>query len=233
MDFKSLTRNPDLINNIWVKNENTVSTKKRCTILIPYRYLAYKLATIGDKINILSVAMVYSGNEYFILNGCCWLWITPSATEQKKIGGEEFLLFHFNAGDIVSPDLTTVKDSDLLYDMNKYFYSNARIPFYLNQDDVGNLFLYHKEYGGMNISPNNIPFELITSVVCHDDKDKFKFYRHSDMKRPPMYFPFGSVLFNTSNTVAKLLGANLEDGVTSALVAPAARVEPIEQLLKL
>lgn len=232
MGFLGLTRNPELIYSLWSIKDLTVSTKAKCKVMIPYGYLKYRMATIGDSISICACAAVVTDTEYFILNGCAWMSITPSNSEQVKIEGIEYLVYTFNAGDIVCPDLTTVKDSDLLYDMNKYFYSNARNPAYFNYDDIGNIFLYHKEYGGLNISPNNIPFEAVTSVISHDYKDKFKYYRHGDMVKPPVVVPFNSVLFNTTNTASKLLGAYLEDGITSALISPTDRSEPIEALLR-
>lgn len=232
MDITKLKRNPNLIKENLIVSGSQVFAKQACSILIPYNYLNYRMASISDKISILAVAAVVIGGEYGVLNGCASITITPSTTRQVKIGGAEFLEFGFEQGSVVIPDTTIVKDSDLLYEMNKYFYSFGRIPWFLNYDDVGFLFAYHREYGGLNISPNNVPFEIVTSVICHDYADKFKYYRHGEMKQSPMVVPFNSVLYNSTNATAKLLGANLEEGITSALISPSTKSEPIENLLR-
>lgn len=233
MDFRTLKRNQDKLKSILVDTGDSVVTKVACKILIPYNYLNYKLVSIGEKITMLAVAAVVMGDEYGVLNGCCGLTITPSTTKQIMVNGQEYLEFGFLAGDVVVSETTTVQDSDLLYDMNKYFYSNGRIPIFLDYFDIGNLFTYHKEYGGLNIAPNNVPFEIVSSMICRDQNNKYTYYRHSDMKFSPVVIPFNSVLFNTTNTTAKLIGADLEDGFTSALVNPSQQTESIENLLRL
>lgn len=233
MGFKTMKRNQDKLKSILVDTGDSIITKIACKILIPYNYLNYKLVSIGEKITVLAVAAVVMGEEYGVINGCCGLTIAPSTTKQVMIDGQEYLEFGFLAGDVVVSETTIVKDSDLLYEMNKYFYSNGRIPPFLNYFDVGNLFTHHKEYGGLNIAPNNTPFEIVASMICRDPDNKYTYYRHTEMKKLPVVIPFNSVLFNTTNTTAKLLGADLEDGFTSALVNPSEQTESIENLLRL
>lgn len=232
MDFTKLTRDYKLIENTLVETPKSYICKQACKIVIPYNYLSYRMATMGEKVSILAVAAFVVGNRYGVLNGCCSIDIKPTRTQQIKAGGTEYIEFSFDAGTEVITDRTIVKDSDLLYEMNKYFMSNGRAPAFMTQDDVGNLFALHREYGGLNISPNNVPFEIVTSIIAHDPVDKFKFWRHGDMKQPAVIVPFNSVLFNASSTTAKLLGANLEDGVTSALISPTTKAEAIETLLR-
>lgn len=232
MNLKQLKRRPSLIHEVWVDKDDRIITKKKCTILVPYNYLEYKMVQVGRKNQVLTVCMVVVGEEYFVLNGGVWMWITPDRTRQIKTDDGEYMAFDFEAGAIVCPDTLTVKDSDLTYAMDKYFYGYGRIPCFLNYDDVGNLFTYHNEYGGLRISANNIPFEIVSSVMAHDAKDKFLFYREGSMDKRPLFVPFKSVMFNTTNTVSKLLGNYLDDGFTSALLSPTDKEEPIETILK-
>lgn len=232
MNFSKLTRDYTLIDKSLVETPTSYITRVPCKIIIPYNYLSYRMAKMGTKVSILAVAAFVVGNRYGVLNGCCAIDIKPERTQQVKANGTEYIEFSFDAGMPVITDRTIVKDSDLLYEMNKYFLSNGRAPAFLTQDDVGNLFALHREYGGLNISPNNVPFEIVTSIIAHDPIDKFKFWRHGDMKQPAVVVPFNSVLFNASSTTAKLLGANLEDGVTATLIAPTTKAEPIETMLR-
>lgn len=216
-----------------VNNNGTILTKQDCKIYVPYDYLKYRLLTISDRTDLLAVCAIVSGNEYGVLRGCCKLTITPSTTKQVMVDGKEYMEFSFEAGSVMIPQCLTVKDSDLVYDMYKYFYSAGRVPAFLDDYDLGGLLDTHKEYGGINISPNNTPFEIVTSMLCRDSQEHFKYYRHTEMKKPPIIVPFNSVLFQARSTTAKLLGANLEDGFTSALLNPSETPDRLENLLRI
>ena len=228
----ALKRNRLLLQKNFKVVNDVVITAVPCKILIPYNYLKYRMANIGEKIHILAVAAVVIGDEYGILNGCCSLEITPSATRQIMVGGNEFLEFSFEAGAIVIPTIISVKDSDLLFEMHQYFYSNGRVPWFLNYRDLGHLFSLHREYGGLNIARNNIPFEIVVAMICRDPSNKYLNFRHTEMKLTPVVVPFNSVFFNASSTTAKLLGSNLVDGFTSAIANPSTKPEAIENLLR-
>lgn len=232
MDIKNLKRNSEAIRQNFVVMGDKVVTKADCSFLIPYNYLTYKLAKTGERLYIAAVFAVVVGQEYGVMNACAQIHITPNETNQIKILGEEFIEFKFVKGQSVVETTEIVKNGDLLYEMNKYFYSYGRVPWFMSDTDVAKIFMMHKEYGGLNISPNNIPFEIVTSRICRDPKDKFKYYRHGEMKGNPIVVPFNSVLFNATNTTAKLLGNYLSDGVTSALLSPSDTVETPELLLR-
>lgn len=230
MKAKDLKRNSFMVRDNFVVNGENVMTKKDCTFLVPYNYLNYKLASTGERIMVASVFAIVVDGEYGVMNACANLVLTPAEVNQIKIDGEEYLEFVFVKGQVVTTT-RIVKDSDLLYEMNKYFYTFGRVPWFMSYTDVSRVMKMHKEYGGLNISPNNIPFEVVTSKICRDPKDKFKFYRHGNMVGNPVVVPFNSVLFNATNTTAKLLGNYLSDGFTSALLSPSDRVEKVETLL--
>lgn len=232
MSYAGLKRNRTLLMDNFQTVGDQVMVRQACKIVIPYNYLKYRLARIGERTNILAVAGVIIGEEYGVLNGCCSLEITPSTTRQVVVGGVEYLEFEFEAGSIVVGSLDFVIDSDLLYDMHMYFYANGRVPWFMDYDDLSRLFILHRPYGGLNIAPNNIPFEIYTAMICRDPKNKFKLYRHTDMKFTPVVIPFNSVLFNANSTTAKLLGSNLVDGFASALANPTTQSEPLENMLR-
>lgn len=233
LSFKSLKRNHNLLKTIFELKGDILIAKADCKFYVPQDYIKYRMLTIGEKTEMLAVAAVVSNGEYGIFNGCCKITIQPDVVKNVLVDGKEYIEFTFTKGNVIVPRTVTVKDSDLVYDMFKYFYTQGKIPGFLSVDDLGNIFTYHKEYGGINISPNNVPFEIVASMICRDSKDTFKYYRHSDQKNEPLIIPFNSVLFNARSTTAKLLGANLEDGFTNALVNPSDEPDRLETLLRL
>ena len=230
--MNGLTRDRTLTSRVLKQVGDQIFTTEDCTIRIPYNYLKYKMAEIGDKIFILTVAVVIVGDRYGVLNGCCKVQISPASTKQLVENGVEYLEFTFNAGDVVCPTTLFVIDSDLIADMYKYFITNGRIPWFLDQEDAGRLFTYHRTYGGLNIAPNNIPFETVVSFIFRDPDNKFTYYRHTDMKKIPAVITFSSVLFNASSATAKLLGSNLADGFLAAIANPSESSNEIENILR-
>lgn len=232
MAFGNYTRVRGLVDKLLVARGDQQIAAAPLSIFIPYNYLTSRLADIGEKINILAVGAVVSGGQYGLLNGSCKLTITPSISKQKIIDGIEYLEFQFAKGDIVIPSSLSVKDSDLIADMYRYFITGGRIPTFFDYDDIGNLFIMHKEYGGLNISSDNVPFEIVASMITRTNDDKFEYYRLSDMSKPPSIIPFKSVLYNAPTTTAKLLGSNLTDGFVSALVHPSDQPDELENMLR-
>lgn len=231
MDISKLTRDSSLAEN-FVTVGTQVITKKDCSFLIPFNYLAHKLAKTGEQVFIASVFCIVIGDRYAVCSSCANLEISPDEINQIKILGVEYLEFKFAAGQTVIPTTKVLVDSDLAYEINKYFYTYGRVPWFMSYNDLGVILKDHKEYSGLNISPNNIPFEIVVSKITRDRTNKFLNYRHTPMAAGPVVVPFKSVLFNATNTTSKLLGSYLSDGFTSALLSPSETVETVETLLR-
>lgn len=231
MDISKLKRDPSLVDNFVTTNDRVI-TKQDCSFLIPFNYLAHKLATTGEQVFTASIFCIVVGDRYAVCASCANLEISPDEVNQIKILGVEYLEFNFAAGQVVIPTQNVLVDSDLAYEINKYFYTYGRVPWFMSYDDVNIILKMHKEYSGLNISPNNIPFEIVTSKITRDRNDKFTYYRHTGMSQGPVVVPFKSVLFNATNTTSKLLGSYLSDGFTSALLSPSESVETVETMLR-
>lgn len=231
IDASKLRRDAQAIKNNFVIRDGKVLTKEDCSILIPYSYLNHNLASTGERIQILAVYAIVVGDVYAASVSSASVVIEPTESNQIKLFGEDFMEFIFPAGSIVC-STEIVVNGGIVYPINENFYSYGRVPWFMSYDNVGDIFKSHKEYNGLNISPDNVPFELIASRVCRDPEDKFKFYRFTDFKKMPVVVPFNSVLFNATNTTAKLLGNYLNDGFTSALLSPSDRTEKVETLLR-
>lgn len=232
MDVTDLTRDPKYILDQLVVTDNQFITKKDCQVIIPYNYLNHHMAKIAEDIYITAICVILIDNRYAVLNACAMINITPDETNQIKIAGEEMLSFGFSAGSSIMNNLTIIKDSDLAYEINNYYYTYGRVPWFMNYRDIGQVLVMHKEYSGLNISPNNVPFEIVASKISRSSENKFQFYRHTDFSELPVVVPFNSVLFNATSTTAKVIGNYLDDGFTSALLSPSTRTETVETLLR-
>lgn len=121
--------------------------------------------------------------------------------------------------------------------MYDQFVAKGNIPWYMNYNDMANMFETALEHAGVNLGGRSI-IELIISTIARDPDDMTRLYRHiyarpEDLvNKPPVTVPFRSVIWNTSDTTSKLNGAYYDHGINSALVNQSESVEMIEELLR-
>lgn len=215
-------------------------TIKRCKIYIPARFAERGLASIGIETHIVGIyALVVEDTHYVVSMVNAMVRIEPSSTVKILIDEEEFYEFGFEPGSTVISSLMLVKNDQLVYRIYDEIIAKGRVPWYLGYTELGKLFDTAKYHAGANIGTNHEVTELIVSMIARDSKDRHRYYRTSvksveDMqKNPPVFIPLRSVTYAATNTTNKLAGSYFSEGLESALVSPADRVERIEGLLRL
>jgi len=231
-------RNAEAVNAVLKEtSDGGIVTTKPCKIQVPERYLNRQLASIGAEVYILGIFAIIVDQDYAVSLTNAMMRINPASTETVEIEEENYLEFHFQAGDRVFDSTDLVQNNTLTYYIYDEFVAKGRIPWFMNYFDMAKLFETAKEHAGMNLG-NPAVLELIISTIARDPKEITRLYRHAIKKVEDVYrlapkvVPFRSVIYNTSDTTSKLIGAYFSDGVTSALVNPSERVERIEQLLR-
>jgi len=234
-----LQRQPEKIQaNLFERDDGALYTKVPCKIQIPQRYLERHLASIGAEVYILGFfAMIMEDSYYGVSLTDAMMRITPSSTETVEIDGTLYLEFHFDAGERVFYTTELVKNDTITYYIYDEHIAKGRIPWFFNYYDLAKIFETSELHAGINLG-NRAVIDLIASTIARDANDMTVLYRHvlnnpKDVENnPPAIVPFRSVIWNTSDTTSKLIGAHFGDSVTSALVNPSERVERIEELLR-
>lgn len=237
--MQNLQRLPDRVNaNLFDRDDGAVYTKVPCKIQVPQRYLERHLASIGAEVYILGFFAIIMEQSYYGVNITdAMMRITPSSTETVEIDGTLYLEFSFDKGDKVFYTTELVKNDTLTYYIYDEHIAKGRIPWYFNYFDLAKIFDTAELHAGINLG-NRAVVDLITSTIARDSGNMNVLYRHvlnkpKDIEtNPPTIVPFRSVIWNTSDTTSKLIGAHFSDSVTSALVNPSERVERIEELLR-
>lgn len=240
MDIKKLVRDPSKVQAaIKVLPDSRWVTTKGCKIYIPSRFAERGLAQIGIETHIVGIyAMVVDDQYYGVSLINSMLRIEPSSTLKIDIDEEEFYEFTFDPGStVVSTDML-VKTDTLVYRIYDEILAKGHVPWYLTYTDLGRLFDTAKLHAGANIGQNHEVTELIVSLIARSVKDRRRYYRTvvkslDDVRNnPPAIVPLRSVTWAATNTTNKLAGSHFSEGLTSALVSPAERVERIEALLR-
>ena len=232
-------RDPDRVNAVLKEQDDgSIVTTVACKLQVPERYLGRHLASIGSEVYVLGIfAIIVEDTFYAVSLTNAMMRITPASTETVMVEDVPYLEFYFEPGSQVFYSTDLVKNNTITYYIYDEFIAKGRIPWFMNYFDLSALFGTAKLHAGMNLG-NRAVVDLIMSTIARDPKDIMRLYRHSITsytyvdKTPPQFVPFRSVIYNTSDTTSKLIGAYFGDSITSALVNPSEKVERIESLLR-
>lgn len=241
MDITQLERNPSRVHETIIEEGDSLITKTGCRILVPKRFEEKKLANVGAETHIVAIFAIVVEDKYYSTSvACATMRITPDVTSIIKIGGVEYYQFTFNPGSTITPNVNLVTVSTLVYHIYNEILAKVKVPFYINYDDLGGLLESAKHHADISLAPDNIPLEIVASIISRDRTNVNVHYRFVRLERnsiyinPPTYTPISSVLTQATNTTAKLMGNRFDEGLTSALIDPNTdRVDTIETLLRL
>jgi len=238
MDISSLQHNAEIVHSALVEKGNTLVAKKDCKIYIPESYFSRYLAVKDDTLKIVGIFGIVVGDKHYAASVACSLMeITPTNTNVVTIEDEKYMEYQFDAGDVICPNINLVCTKTFLDRVYAEFVDKGRVPWYIDYDTALGVFETAKFHSNINLGIDQAITELIVASTARNSKDRSKFYRHGitkglDRKKRPDYIPLSSVALSATNTTAKLLGNNIQEGITSALVNPSERNEPIEDLLR-
>ena len=213
--------------------------KKAVKIYIPSRFAERGLASIGIETQIVGIYAIVVDDAYYgisLVNAM--IRIEPTSTMKVMINGDEYFEFYFEPGSTVMSSTHLVKTDTLVYRIYDEIISKGRVPWYLGYSELGKIFDTAKYHAGANVGTNHEVTELIVSMISRDPKNRHQYYRRTiksldDLqKNPPAYIPLRSVTYAATNTTNRLAGSYFNNGLVSALVTPADRVERIEDLLR-
>lgn len=212
---------------------------KAVKIYTPTRFAERNLAFIGIETQIVGIYAITTEDKYYgvsLVNAM--QRIEPTSTLKVMIGDEEFYEFSFEPGATVVASVQLVRTDTLVYRIYDEIIAKGRVPWYLGYSELAKLFDTAKYHANANIGENHEVTELLVSMISRDPSDRTKYARTmiksaEDLKtKPPAFIPLRSVTYAATNTVNKLAGSYFKEGLTSALVNPATRVEKIESLLR-
>ncbi len=206
---------------------------------IPKRYAVKELANVGSTVSIVGIFGIVVDDRYYgvsLVNAM--MVLTPSNINTIIVDDVEYYSLEFQPGDTFMPNVNLVKEGTLVYQIFDEIVAKGNTPWYLGYRDLGQLFDTALHHGGANLNTNHAILEMITAARARSPRDRTVFYRHQfkDTKqledKPPEIIALRSVQDGASNTTAKLMGAYLDEGINSALVDPAERLERVEDLLR-
>lgn len=240
MDPKRLIRDPSKVHAILKPlGDGSIACTKACKIYIPSRFAEHQMAFVGSETQISGIFAIVVDDKYYgvsLINSM--LRIDPTDTKRVMVKDVENFEFSFAAGSKVILNRNLVKSDTFIYNIYNEIVATGHIPWFFSYEDLGRLFESSGQFAGMKVGASHVVSEMIAAAISRDSKDKTKYYRQTIkskqdlLQSPPEFIALRSVIYGATNTTAKLMGAYFDDGLTSALVNPSEKVEPIENLLR-
>lgn len=224
------------MNKYFVKDEKsncTIFTGNICKCYIPKRYEAHDLLSQTDTINTIGVFhMEIDGKVSLGLLLTAMISMSPSDTYNETIDEDLYLVVELRKGDKIMVTNDIVRNDKLAYVLWVEFIALGRLPKFITYENIPWLFDKIAEVCDINFGINHVIFETLYSHLFRDDKDIFKKYRHTDMKRPPIFIGIRNVAYGPDDTMSKLLGSYSNASLNSALINKSDQASAIELQLR-
>lgn len=216
-----------------------VVTKEQCFILIPKRWAYNSLAVVGDDIYITCIFTIVfpDSGVYGIVNQVNKIKITPDVISIIKIEDDEYFKFNFNPDSTIWPVLMLNVEDTLAYPIFDEIVARGNEPCYLLYDDGCKILKSAAKTAGINLSPNNIIFEMTYATISRDITNRKELYRmvvnsqNYQTLKSPAVIGLRNVQLGPTNFVTRTAGSYFETGIESGLTNPSMHREGVEDIL--
>lgn len=228
-----LKRNPEAIKKCFKVVGDTTIVTKNIKVIYPDRYNTIGLAILGSTVRLISIyAILDEDGNYAIANNPIFVELTPSNVSEVSVGNSINKVLHFEESSTFTENNSLVIDDRFLYDIFNDFYINGNIPWFMNYEDVISVLANTSKFAGSSLGDNPLSMEIISAVLARDAKDKTKFYRQTEMTKDPIFVGLMNIYFTFDNTVGKIAGSYMSQGITSAIVNKEKETTKIERILR-
>lgn len=216
----------------------TVIAKQAISIQFPSRFRDIKLAVVGENNYVYGLFALILGDSYALLNMNGYIELGKGTISLSTVQGQEYFTITYQPGDVVIKTKSIVARSNLIFTAIDEFVFKGKVPWYVNYEDMGQLFDTAQDYAKTKATMLPPVIEFLAAYIARSKQDRTKFIR--EVAKQPKDFaldqvswvPLRSVFWSAPGTVNKLSGAYFADGVVSALVNPNNKVEKVESILR-
>lgn len=239
MDVSRLKRDPDKVKSNLIVRGNEMVTKVPCKILVPARYMERGLGTLEPEVRTVAIfAIVMEDSYYSVSLAPVMMRLTPIDVNQIFINEEAYMEFEFAKGAVVSPQLNLVVQKEMIYYVYNELTAKGNVPWFMERNDLTMPYENAEKFLGITVGANPSVMQMVHSATTRLANDKATQYRHAvrtpaDLKIvEPVNIPLRSIIWGPTNTLSRIVGSYFKEGLTTALVNPSERVEPIEDMIR-
>lgn len=241
INVSELTRDGKvLLDALVVNKDDSVTVTEDCLVYVPKRFLEGSLGSMSSSSSTINVSCVLgvvfpNRKTYSPITSVMRVNTTPFSIDEQAINGVEYYVLEYNKGDTIFDSLYCIQDTQLSYayymELNYY----AKLPWYLDQDDLSSIFDNAKSEAGNQVGSDPHIVRVINGVMFRDPDNLDRPYGSStaiDKGIPPTIVGLNNSAMLADGTFSKLMGGYLQDNIVANIVNPDTRVTDLEQLIK-
>lgn len=213
-------------------DKSIVFVGKKLVVKISKRYENYKLLSVKETVKTIGIFEIELDGKKSGMLLPAIIEMCPTSTSFITEGTEEYVLCTFEYGDTFIKDRRLVKNSHLAYVVFTEFVEKGKMPDFLKYEDYAFTLDTAQQVCGLKIPADHVAFEIIYSFLSRKHDDYTKMYRHTDMKKPPMFLKLSDVAHASTSVTAKLISSYLSDSMNAAIVNESENESKLEELLR-
>lgn len=228
----TLKRDKEYISKNLINKNNKIYCSQKTIIEFPKWYEDKDLLDQSDKVYLYGIFAIVIDDKYSVSVIPTLITTEPLMVNEIERDGVIYLQFTYAKGDCIIANTSIVKNESLSYNLFENFYLSARIPWFVEYEDLvrilDNVFPYSKS----NLGNNYIANELTTSFISRASSDKRLFYRQKTTDGIS-FTDMNNVYYSALSTLNKIGGNYFISGLTSALVQKEKAPTKLENLVRL
>lgn len=242
MDVSALERNPQKIHEALMETPDAkLVAKKACKIYIPTRYVDKEIAWIGERILIPAVYGIVVDDRYYGTSiATAMMEVTPDSMQETLIDDDKYWEFSFDKGSVICPNLNLLRKDTYAYGLWEDIASMGKHPWYWSAYHHSQLLNTTGIHADIRVISDGATMELITAYLTRNNDDLFSQFRHvaknhEDLldKSKSVILALNDVSYVAPDTLSKLTGAYLDQGLTAALVDHSDQLDTAERIYRM
>ncbi len=237
-DKPNYVRNPEKVKANLKRVDKALVTEKGCKIQFPKDWVSGKLGSIESNVSVLGMFAYIVDDQYYAVSIIdAKVNLFPDSINTVTVDDVQYLELVFEPGSIIMETVDVIKDGPFVFFIYDEIIAKGKTPWYMSYTDLGEIFDTVKYHAGVDLKQPHAIIEMLSASRARNPKDRAKYYRNMLKKQAdydkiePDIIQLRSVAYGADSTTAKLLGAYLQEGISSALVNPTETVEKVEDLL--
>lgn len=199
------------------KKDDGYYTTKKTIIEFPKWYEEKGLYEISDNTFIYGIFAMIVDDKYSVSRIPTVVNTTPIMVKEIERDGDTFIQLIYGPGDKIINGYNVLMQPFLSYEFFNQFYMLAKIPWFMEYDDLIFVMDNTVKYAGNNLGSSAVGNEVLIAFISRDQNNKKKFFRSNPVGRP--YFTgLMDVRYSALSTVNKLAGNYPEESLVSALI---------------
>ena len=212
-----LKRDKDYVRSTITKKDDGYYTTKKTIIEFPKWYETKGLYEISDNTFVYGIFAMIVDDKYSVARIPTVINTTPLMVKEVERDGEVYIQLIYGPGDRIINGEKVLMQPFLSYEYFNGFYMLAKVPWFIDYEDLVFTMDNTTKYAGNNLGSNTVGNEVLATFISRQQENKHAFFR-TDPKGKPYFVGLMDVRFSALSTINKQAGNYPEESLVSALI---------------